>query len=63
MSWIMWLLLAAVVALVIVVLRGIAQLVSWFFEEFIPEPKDAGRAKTDVVEQNDQDIGRSRGRA
>jgi tetratricopeptide (TPR) repeat protein len=45
MSWIGWLFLLAVFALVIVVLRGIVQLVSWFVEEFIGEPREAGYTK------------------
>lgn len=45
MSWIGWLLLVALIALAIVVLRGIAQLVSWVVEQFIVEPRELRRAE------------------
>ncbi len=45
MSWIGWLVLGALLAVVVAVLRGLVQLLSWFVEEFIPEPRDAGHLK------------------
>jgi len=45
MSWMSWIVLGALLAVVVAVLRGLVQLVSWFVEEFIPEPRDAGHPK------------------
>jgi tetratricopeptide (TPR) repeat protein len=45
MSWMSWIVLGALLAVVVAVLRGLVQLVSWLVEEFIPEPRDAGHPK------------------
>jgi len=45
MSWIGWIVLGALLAVVVAVLRGLVQLVSWLVEEFIPQPRDAGHLK------------------
>jgi len=45
MSWIGWLFLLAGLGLLVVVVRGVVQLVSWVVEEFFVEPRELARLK------------------